>query len=155
MLQYRPNRLRAIKLNESDKNHNKPCPFCDTSQISEIVVEGKTMRVIRNRVPYDLFEDLKVQDHLMLVPKEHRTGYQQFTDEEKMEYVDLAGRYEEDYYNLYTRARSTATRSVTHLHSHLLQTKGQRLRFVFYSSRPHVLVHGRRLLEVLTLGKMK
>lgn len=153
MLQYRSHRLRAIKLNQQDKDANLPCPFCDTSQIVDIVHEGKTMRVIRNRVPYDLFEDLKVQDHVMLVPKAHRTGYKEFTDEEKIEYIDLAAKYEDDFYNLYTRARGTSTRSVTHLHSHLVQTKGQRLKFVIYSSKPFFLLHGTRVKELTRLGK--
>ena len=152
MLYYRPHRLRSNKLIKID-SQDKLCTLCDTNKMAEIMHAGKTIRVIRARAPYDIFEDLRVNDHLMIVPKLHRTGFDELTDEEKIEHINLSGKYEAKLYNIYTRSKGAVTRSVEHLHTHLIQTKGNRLRVVIYSSKPHVLLHGERVFELLSIGK--
>lgn len=152
MLYYRPHRLASNKLIARDSGDTL-CTLCDTTKLAEIIHEGSTMRVVRNRMPYDIFEDLRVNDHLMIVPKQHRTSFGEFTTDEKIEYIDLVAEYEGNFYNIYTRSRGTVTRSVTHLHTHLIQTKGQRLRAIVYINKPYLVLHGTRLKELVKLGK--
>lgn len=137
MLYYRPHRLRSNKLIKID-SQDRLCTLCDTNKMAEIIHEGKTMRV---------------KDHLMIVPKLHRTGFAELTDEEKIEHINLVGKYEAKLYNIYTRSKGAVTRSVEHLHTHLIQTKGNRLKVVIYSSKPHFLLHGERVAELLSIGK--
>ena len=144
MLQYRASAKHARRMNSHDKRTKKPCPFCDTTQIVEIVSESKTMRVIRNRVPYDMFEGALVVDHLMVTPKQHRTAFAQFTDEEKIDYLSVVADYEGEDYNVYTRSVGSQTRSVAHLHTHLLKVPGRRVKFLLYFSKPYMLIHEKR-----------
>ncbi|MBP9852407.1 MAG: adenylyltransferase [Patescibacteria group bacterium] len=149
MLQYRQKAKLAQKLNTRDKTEKRPCNFCDPKFLVEVITENSTMRVARNRVSYDLFEGVEVSDHLMILPKEHRAGFAEFTDQEKIDHLNLAAEFEAKGYNLYTRAPKSKTRSVAHLHSHLLQMKGRRVKALLYLSKPHILIHGKRAVDII------
>ena len=102
MLLNRKKFLRSLRLYKSDKLAKKPCPLCDTSQMVDIIEEGKHMRIIRNRDGYDMFEGVPVQDHLMITPIKHRTSLAEFTPAEAVEYIHLVGKYESGDYSVYS-----------------------------------------------------
>ena len=100
---------------------------------------GTHMFVSENIVPYDVFEGGPVEKHYMLIPKEHRESMAQFTEAERLEYLELLAKYELEGFNSYTRAVSSKTRSVVHYHTHLLNTPEGMVRGLFYWSRPYLV----------------
>lgn len=93
------------------------CDFCRTNQPHDGM-----MRIIANDFPYAVWESREVVDHLMLVPKRHVLTFSEFTLEEKIEYFTRIEEYEALGYSCYTRAQTNPTRSVAHLHTHLLKS---------------------------------
>lgn len=79
------------------------------------------MLVIRNRTKYDYFEGVPVEQHLMVIPRAHRTSLSEFTDEEVLEQARVTGRYEKLGYHVFARGMGTKTRSVAHQHTHLIK----------------------------------
>ena len=127
------------------ENHNKDdaakdgyCPFCDISN-QTIVEENESAYVIKNRVRYDLFDGTKVLDHLMVIPKQHRTSLTEFTDQELVDTFRIAGKYEEQGYGFYGRGIGSVTRSVEHQHSHLIKQADVKSKVVVFTSKPYFL----------------
>lgn len=114
------------------------CQFCDVSQIKEIVEETHYMRVIKNRVFYDMWELRKVTHHLMAVPKRHVHSLSELTKAEAVDMMRLLGRYEAAHYNIYSRSKENVTRSVAHVHTHLIKTDGKLSRGIFFLARPYL-----------------
>jgi len=144
MLHKRSMIMKAHRLKKVDIAQKKPCPFCDMSQIAEIVTENKTIRLIRNRTPYAQFEGIHVTDHLMATPKRHVKTMSEFTDQEKIDYIDILAPYEEKDYSVYSRSLRSATRSVDHLHTHVLQLPGHRTTALLYIARPYFMIMAKR-----------
>lgn len=94
-----------------------------------------------NRTYYDVFEGLKVKDHLMIVPKRHVESIDDFTKDEKLEAMDIMGSYEKQGYGMYARGLGNAHRSVQHQHTHLIKLDHTRPRFILYLSWPYLLLH--------------
>ena len=140
MLHKRKSFKKSRALNKRDKDLQRPCPFCDLAQVAEIIEQTETMLVIRQRVPYDQFEGVVVSDHLMLIPRKHHVSLETLTDQEKIEYVTLAAKYESGDYGIYSRAKNSMTRSVEHVHTHLLELKGPRVRRMVFIEKPYILL---------------
>jgi len=97
------------------------CQFC-TEDLSAITVFAlPTMLVIRNLFPYNNWEGLSVPDHLMIVPLRHLTRFADFTKAERKDFFKALRRYDKEGYSSYTRAAENTLRTVTHLHTHLIQ----------------------------------
>lgn len=139
MLHKRKVIKQARKYNAAHKTEKRACQFCDMSQVEDIIAESPTMRVIRNHIAYDNFEGVVVHDHLLVIPKKHRRSFQEFTQKEKLEYVDIIAPYEAKDYSVYTRGADVQTRSVQHFHSHLLQLPGKRVHSLFFFEKPYVM----------------
>jgi diadenosine tetraphosphate (Ap4A) HIT family hydrolase len=123
------NYLRTI-----DRN---ACQFCDIDENSpQLLKDYKYHRVIKNIFGYSIWDGQKVVDHLMIIPKRHTDNLSQKSDQEKIEYVDLVRKYESRGYNTYSRAPSSAVKSVIHQHTHLIKTIGQSKNFVFMMRKP-------------------
>lgn len=100
------------------------------------------MNVIPNRVFYDIFEGRRVIDHLMITPKRHVETLKDFTKEEKVEMMDIAGEYEAKGYNVYARGMGSITRSVKHQHTHLLKIDNDRkAKLYLYIGKPYLVIH--------------
>ena len=105
--------------------HKTVCTFCDKQNLAKAVKETDTVYVIPNRVKYDMFEGLRVLDHLLVVPKEHRETVGVFTDKEKQEVMEIIGYYEAQGYHFFGRGKQSITRSVSHQHTHLIKVENK------------------------------
>ncbi len=120
------------------------CPFCSTVEIQTAIKQTELFYIVRNRVPYDFFDGVPVRDHLMLIPKRHIITVAQMNDAEKVEYVTLLGSYESSDYAVYSRAVEGKTRSVEHVHTHLMKIPGKRVSWQLYLSKPYLLLSGKQ-----------
>jgi len=77
----------------------------------------------------------------MLAPKRHVSVISELTESEKREYVDLLAAYEMEGYSIYSRAPVDVTRSVDHLHTHLLKIDSYPAKWMFYLRRPHFVAY--------------
>ena len=116
------------------------CAFCSDDRV--IVKETHAaFRTLENRFKYDVWDDHTVLEHLMLAPKRHVSVISELTDSEKREYVDLLATYEMEGYSIYSRAPVDVTRSVDHLHTHLLKIDSYPAKWMFYLRRPHFVAY--------------
>jgi diadenosine tetraphosphate (Ap4A) HIT family hydrolase len=117
------------------------CEFCRVNEGDpQFVTATKSFKVIHNRFPYTFWDDQQVADHLLIVPKEHTDSLASFTPEQAVEYLALIGDYEKNGYHVYARAVKSASRTITHQHTHLIKGVGKTQRFVLQITNPHVLI---------------
>lgn len=142
MYHYRKTFKKYKKRNSLDKQKNISCTFCNHRGHDLNVESNDTMRVILNRVSYDVFEGRAVLDHLLIVPKRHVESLKDFTDQEKIDMMNFAGKYEAEGYNVYARGAGSITRSVKHQHTHLIKIKNDtKAKLIFYLQKPHILIN--------------
>lgn len=141
MLHFRKHRKSYVRLRKADEQKGD-CPFCRDIEMHERVVKTTaTMFVIPNRTQYDMFEGMRVQDHLMVIPKRHVDAVDQFTNDEKIDMMDVIAEYERKGYNVYARGLGSSKRSVQHQHTHLIKLhSGSRPKFIFYNAWPYLLI---------------
>src|SRR5690606_28572825 len=97
---YRKTHHTYRRHNAADKKSEGSCPFpsCQGRNGQMILRENDTMYVIANRVPYDMFEGRRVEDHLMVIPKRHVETIADFTDQEMIDQMTIIGEYESQRY---------------------------------------------------------
>ena len=140
MHHYRKTRKEYSRLTRAD-NASGLCAFCaDVGLPQRAVEQTDTMYVIPNRTSYDMFEGLRVDEHLMVIPKRHVETLDDFTDQEKLEAMSIAGNYEKQGYSVYSRGVGSITRSVNHQHTHLIKLRNVRTRIFFFIRKPHILI---------------
>lgn len=139
MLYKRASALKSRKYIAMHKQKNMQCPFCDLSQVVEIIEQTEEMLVIRNHIPYDVFEGGAVTHHYMIIPRRHRKSFSAFSSNEKLDYMNVLAKYEDAGFNSYTRTMSSKTRSIEHLHTHLLKTPNSRPRFMLFIQKPYFM----------------
>ena len=139
MHHYRKTIKQYQAFNQSDKAA-MGCTFCREVNGPKVRHETATMFIIPNRVKYDMFEGRRVLDHLMVIPKRHLGSIDDFTNQEKIEQMTIAGEYEAEGYNVYARGRGSVSRSVDHQHTHLIKLSDKKPSFIFFAERPHILV---------------
>lgn len=140
MHHYRKTRTVYSKHHITDAQQNV-CNFCRPDMKEQVLFENKTMYVVANRVAYDMFEDRKVTDHLMVIPKKHHDSIQTFNNEEKCDAMDVIGEYEANGYSVYARGLGSPTRSVKHQHTHLIKLVDRPSRIIVYARKPYVLLN--------------
>lgn len=115
------------------------CEFCKIGPDSpQHVDETKSFRIIRNIFPYSLWDERKVLDHLMIIPKKHTDTLDDVTNEEAAEYVRLMGKYESQGYDVYARAPTSVMKSVPHQHTHLIKPQDKRVKFLLFIKKPYL-----------------
>lgn len=137
---FRPRRVE--KSYKKFQRSNKPsgCVFCAfTPSHEQILRETDNFWISTNIFPYSIWENLTVQEHLMIVPKKHVESIGQFTAKQMKEYVDLVAEYDIDGYSTYTRSSSNVSKSVAHQHTHLLKLGDKRARVSLYIEKPYFL----------------
>jgi diadenosine tetraphosphate (Ap4A) HIT family hydrolase len=141
MYHYRKTRKNYAKHNQADKRQGG-CSFCQNIADERIVDSNKTMNVTPNRVSYDVFEGRRVLDHLMIIPKRHVETLKDFTNQEKIDMMDIAGEYETKGYNVYARGVGSITRSVKHQHTHLIKVQNKtKAKFLIHLQKPYILIN--------------
>lgn len=139
MHHYRKTKAVYVTHNSSDAVIDR-CTFCDIKLREMILHENETMYVVANRVSYDMFEDRKVTDHLMVIPKRHHDSLQSFSDAEKCDAMNIMGDYESRGYSVYARGVGGPTRSVKHQHTHLIKLVDKPSRLIIYARKPYILL---------------
>lgn len=139
MLYKRSSALKARKHNAMHKQTNMQCPFCDLKQIKRVVEQTNEMLVIENHIPYDVFEGGPVTEHYMIIPRRHHKTFSSLSDTERLDYMEVLARYEDAGFNAYTRTTSSKTRSVEHLHTHLIKTPHARPKLWLYIQKPYFM----------------
>lgn len=97
------------------------CAFCE-DPLNQIVTTHGTMRVFRNVFPYALWDGLPVEEHLMVVPARHVLSLDEFTDTEMRDFFTLLRTHEAAGCSIYSRAPHNTSRTVGHVHTHLIKT---------------------------------
>lgn len=139
MYHYRKTKHTYSKLNASDIDHGD-CSFCSEQLQSGAMFDNDTMYVVPNRVKYDMFEGMKVTDHLMVIPKAHHETIRTFNDAEKLDAMNVISDYEATGYNVYARAVGSVSRSKKHQHTHLIKLDDKPSKVVIFSKKPYVLI---------------
>jgi diadenosine tetraphosphate (Ap4A) HIT family hydrolase len=102
------------------------CAFCDIAkrEPTQVIETTDTMKVIQNVFPYASWDNFDVGDHRLIIPKRHIGNLESFSEQERSDYFDLLARYEALHYSIYSRAPSNTSRTVYHLHTHLIKPVG-------------------------------
>lgn len=101
---------------------NAPCTFCALGHDDEnFVSETEHFKIVRNRFPYTYWDYNTVEDHLMIVPKQHTDTLKDLTFMESKEYIEQVSAYEHKGYNIYARTPGSNIKTVVHQHTHLMK----------------------------------
>lgn len=140
MHHYRKTRRKYARANLNDVKIGLACALCDALDESNIIEQTTSMIVVKNRVAYDLFEDLQTTgEHLMIVPKRHVEQLSEFSEAEKNDMFDLLAKYEDQGFSIYARAKTNVNRSQPHQHTHLIRTGSKKARVMIYCRKPYYL----------------
>lgn len=113
------------------------CPFCAITKGSpQYVSETAHLQVIRNGMPYSIWDSRGVTDHLMIIPKTHTQKLGDLGPEAAVEFIKLIDKYESAGYNLYARSVGSSNRSVAHQHTHLIKLVGREKKFLLMMKKP-------------------
>lgn len=116
------------------------CAFCEfTSSTERVVAEHKNFWLVRNIYGYDIWENLDVIEHLMLIPKQHLVSLSSLNPAAQREYGTLLSSYESKGYSMYIRAATNAAKSVSHQHTHLLKLDTKMKKFYMFLRKPYML----------------
>jgi diadenosine tetraphosphate (Ap4A) HIT family hydrolase len=113
------------------------CPFCAIHKgHPQYVEETQFLKVIRNRMPYSIWDGQGVLSHLMIIPKKHVDKLGSLDGKAAAEFIRLVDTYESAGYNIYARAPISSVKSVEHQHTHLIQLDGKDRRFIVVLRKP-------------------
>lgn len=116
------------------------CDFCAfTIGDGRVVDESSHFWIATNLFAYNVWDDRNVDEHLMLLPKRHVTTLEELTATERADYIEQLIAYEKQNYSTYTRAPGNASKSVPHLHAHLVQLNPKLKRLIVRVKRPYIL----------------
>jgi diadenosine tetraphosphate (Ap4A) HIT family hydrolase len=141
MYRYRSKQKEYDKLLKAEG-----CPFCEPDNHllnphpRKRIEETAHMQVVTNSFPYDVWEQVPVKEHLMLIPRRHVAALAELTADERHEYMDLVCAYEAKGYSVYTRAPRNAIRTVAHLHTHLIRLDACEPHGFISIEKPYILV---------------
>ncbi len=116
------------------------CVFCDPKEMLD-PIDRTHFRIIGNRFMYDTWDGCTVTDHLMVLPKRHVHSLKEFAQDEQAEYLAILAEYEDRGYSVYSRAMTSATRTVDHLHTHLIQLNSTPIKAMVYLTKPHIMLY--------------
>ena len=116
------------------------CIFCQFTPETERVIEDHSFFwVVRNYYGYTIWDNLDVQEHLMLVPKKHTESIADLPLKAQHEYGTILAAYETKGYSIYARASTNISKSVPHQHTHLLKLGAKPKVFNLFLRKPYIL----------------
>ena len=121
----------------------KECPFCDLTNKDprEIYEETEYFYRAENIYGYDIWDGHAVSEHQMIVPKRHIATLSEMTHNEDIEYLALLKSAELDGYCAYTRGIHGVTKSVAHIHTHLIKLDDEKqIKGLFFNRKPHIVL---------------
>lgn len=107
---------------------------------SQFIVQTEHFKVVHARFPYTMWDDHKVAEHIMIVPKAHIMRLSDLDKDQAHELMQLAAVYEKQGYNVYARATQSKGRTIPHQHTHLIKNVGPRHRLIFFIKRPLIRI---------------
>lgn len=122
------------------------CPFCDVGnkqlnpQPRTTIKETEHMQVIKNMFPYSIWEHLNVEEHLLLVPKRHLSNMADLTSAERTDFMSIVCEFESEGYSNYTRSQHSVSRSLPHIHTHLIKTGTKIPRVSIAIKKPYFII---------------
>ncbi len=122
------------------------CPFCEPDnkllnpRPRKVLQETPHMQVVSNMFPYHVWEHLDVVDHLLIVPKRHISSMADLTPSERKDMINIFCEYEAEGYSNYTRAPQAVSRSLPHIHTHLIKSGTKKPRFSLVMRKPYILI---------------
>ncbi len=123
---------------EDRKTKEGGCVFCDLDQ--NIIVEKRDhFLIIKNIYPYGVWDLKEVEEHLMVVPKKHAEGFDEFDQESEEEYFEITKKYSIEGYDLFTRTTESSRKTQPHFHTHLIKTTGDTKKKLHFKSYPYFL----------------
>ncbi len=126
------------KYQQYNKSHpSTGCAFCKLPK-TQIVKELRFFWIVKNRFPYTNWDTGEVENHLMLVPKEHRSGIMEFDQNERLEYLTTLGEYEKNGFDTYTRSGGNIGKSQPHFHTHLIKVTKRKFKFHIFNRKPYI-----------------
>ena len=101
------------------------CGFCDayTDWSDQLVRTYKSMMILRNKFPYARWDGWKVGEHLMIVPVRHITTLAEMTVDEEDDFMTLMAEYDISGYSFYHRSHGNKSKSMPHIHGHLIKPR--------------------------------
>jgi diadenosine tetraphosphate (Ap4A) HIT family hydrolase len=137
-------RRRTTQKRYAKQQRTAGCPFCEVDNPAlnperKVFKETKHATIIANIYPYELWEMVPVEEHLLLVPKRHVGTLTELNAEERADIMNLMCEYETHGYSVYARGVGNVNRSLPHQHTHLIKTNGPKARGSLYLDKPYVL----------------
>ena len=99
------------------------CVFCHYTTEAVTIRSFENFVAIENKYPYTMWEHGEVRHHWLIIPKLHLISFKQFSEGEKVEYLDIVGMFEASRFHAYTRGMQVKERSIAHHHTHLVLTE--------------------------------
>ncbi len=136
----RTRRNHAIYMNYLSNKDAKICDFCGFhTEHKEVQEELDYFWIVINPYGYQIWDECRVEEHLLLIPKRHIHSLSELTTKEMVQYTRVISEREENGYSVFTRPMGGKTRSVLHLHTHLIKTSPKLIRWIFFLRKPHML----------------
>lgn len=133
------NEKKYIEYRKSKRDNN--CDFCmfDDKKSKRIIESTNNYWVVKNIFSYDTWDNLNVKKHFMIVPKKHIESLSQLSKDVLKEYAELMAKYESLGYSIYLRSMNNTSKSVQHLHIHLILLGNKPNKLYFFLKKPYFL----------------
>lgn len=120
------------------------CPFCNVLGQKTIQSSSKAGHffIIKNIYKYDVWDNRQVSEHLLLIPKRHIDGLSALTKAEFADYNSELVKADREGYEVFTRPSGGETKTVDHLHTHLIKIGPEVITWLLYIRKPHILLSG-------------
>lgn len=140
-MSYRRNTIERTYKKYRQNKDPKVCDFCklETSTHDHIVKAFEHFWIVENMFKYDTWDSLDVIRHLMIIPKLHTESLIHLPANALEEYTKILTEYDAAGYSLYLRAMTNKSKTIPHLHAHLLLLGGRRNNFHVFVRKPYFL----------------
>lgn len=137
-----PKQQRAYRKHRKTNPSKSGCDFCEfTKESYQVIAEYPLFWHVKNIFPYSIWDENRVTEQTMVVPKRHVISLSDFTPAEAKEYFGLISKLEAEGNAIYSRSNIQATKSVPHQHTHAIKTDGKQIKSLYFKSAPHVLIY--------------
>lgn len=134
------NRKSETAYNNQRKTSSVACVFCTiVYDKAKVVNETKFFWIYKNLFSYNTWDNLDVKEHLMIIPKEHITKLSELNGSAQRSYMELVTEYDEKGYSHYLRAAGNATKTIDHMHTHLIRLGAKPHNIHFFLRKPYIL----------------
>lgn len=136
---------RSRKIQKQYLSHlkkTKGCDFCKFNARNPDVIKGiGDFWIVKNIFGYDIWDSQDVNEHLMVVPKQHVKSISQLNKKQQAQYLEILNNYEDQGYSIYSRSSKNIALSIAHKHTHFIKMKDKRKKAIFFIRKPHILIH--------------